>query len=89
MRSYSVKLRKAMTLALAAGCLALLAACGSNRVEVQVVKPPASRLVCKAEPDVPTAETDATVAKFIADLVDAGRSCRSQLQFVREYFDKL
>ena len=70
--------------------LALLAfstGCGGNK-SLTIVKPPADKLVCQAEPIVPDVATDATVAQFIVDLRGAGQDCRSNVQWLNEFFAK-
>lgn len=62
--------------------------CGDKRT-VEPIKPPAERLTCAVEPPPPEASTDKAVAEFIVALVEAGRDCRSQLAYVRDYFAKL
>lgn len=66
--------------------LPTISGCASNRVEV--IRPPVERLTCQAEPSVPDEATDATVAQFIVDLRGAGQDCRSNLQWVREFFER-
>lgn len=64
----------------------LSSSCGDKRV-VEPIKPPTARLTCTAEPPVPAQTTDRTVSEYIIALVDAGRSCRSQLLWIKEYYD--
>ena len=70
------------------GSLACLTACEPRRV-VEPIKQPPARLTCAVEPPVPASLTDATVAAYIVALVSAGRDCRSQLAFVRDFYDGL
>ena len=44
---------------------------------------PADLLSCSAEPKAPAILDDITTAALIADLIDAGRSCRNNLGEVR------
>lgn len=64
-----------------------LTGCGGNKSLI-IVKPPADKLVCQSEPSVPETATDATVAQFIVDLRGAGQDCRSNLQWLNDFFAK-
>ena len=68
-------------------CVTSLTGCASNK-SLTIVRPPVERLTCQAEPSVPDEATDATVAQFIVDLRGAGQDCRSNLQWVNEFFAK-
>jgi hypothetical protein len=53
-------------------------------------KPPAARLTCKAEPLSPGASaTDRQAGDYVTALVEAGRDCRSQLNWVRDFYSGL
>lgn len=52
--------------------------------------PPAERLVCDQEARVPDVVlTDTVVAQYIADLAKSGQSCRTQVNWLREWFKRL
>lgn len=65
-------------------CGLLLSGCGPKAVEP--IKPPPSRLTCKAEPPVPAESTDRAVANYIVSLVEAGADCRSQLRWIKDFY---
>lgn len=54
--------------------------------------PPADKLVCDAEPGRPAGQgpdgavTDAEVAGYMGDLRSAGQSCRSDVDWLRDFF---
>lgn len=58
-----------------------LAACATPEpVRVEVFRaPPAALLTCQGTPAVPSAETQADVARYIVRLHAAGADCRSKL----------
>lgn len=79
-------LRTRLPTLLALPLLAFLPSCASNKQPVAVIRvPPAERLTCKAEPAAPAVATDATVSKFIIDALEAGQSCRSAVQWLRDF----
>ena len=71
-------------------CATLLAACGSNPVEIrtQRINIPEALLSCPAEPAIPDIQTQRDVALYIIDLRQFGRSCEVQLGAVRQLQEK-
>lgn len=68
-------------------CATLLAACGSNPVEIraQRITIPEALLSCPAEPAIPDIQTQRDVALYIIDLRQYGRECEAQLRAVKNF----
>lgn len=68
-------------------CATLLAACGSNPVEIrtQRINIPEGLLSCPAEPTIPDIRTQRDVALYLIDLRQYGRACEAQLLAVKNF----
>lgn len=73
---------------IALAAASLVAGCATT----QFAEPPADKLQCAPEPDVPAGTgpvTDAQNGAYLRDLRGAGADCRSKLSWLRDWFASL
>ena len=87
-----------LMIVLALFCASILTGCATSkptveplvRTELVYVTPPTHLLQCAPEPLVPdNISSDAEIGLLIEDIRLAGEDCRSQLQAVKSYLDKI
>lgn len=70
--------------------LLAVAGCAHDQTRPEFARPPADKLVCPDEPNVPEAPvTDEKNADYLKALRSAGAACRSDVDWLRAWFKAL